>query len=153
MTIFRPLYFLGTKILNRFRACELLNITEDVLKNWLQVSRCVHVFLRKGSFMVQLYFSLHHTHNSHLSYSMVQHMVRALSTQCSLVVNVKPWNKKTWIESGSRTENKIQTIYEFLLFLTPWYDLLRTVKYVNSILSSQYSLWQCHSPHGITDWY
>ncbi|CAH3038306.1 unnamed protein product, partial [Pocillopora meandrina] len=33
----RPLYFLGTKILNRFRACELLNITEDVLKNWLQL--------------------------------------------------------------------------------------------------------------------
>lgn len=33
----RPLYFLGTKILNRFRACEILNISEDVLKNWLQL--------------------------------------------------------------------------------------------------------------------
>ncbi|XP_078379643.1 high affinity cAMP-specific and IBMX-insensitive 3',5'-cyclic phosphodiesterase 8A-like isoform X2 [Oculina patagonica] len=33
----RPLYFLGTKILNRFRACEALNISEDVLKNWLQL--------------------------------------------------------------------------------------------------------------------
>lgn len=33
----RPLYFLGTKILNRFRACENLNISEDVLKNWLQL--------------------------------------------------------------------------------------------------------------------
>lgn len=33
----RPLYFLGTKVLNRFRACEILNISEDVLKNWLQL--------------------------------------------------------------------------------------------------------------------
>lgn len=33
----RPLYFLGTKILTRFRACETLNISEDVLKNWLQL--------------------------------------------------------------------------------------------------------------------
>ncbi|XP_032227303.1 high affinity cAMP-specific and IBMX-insensitive 3',5'-cyclic phosphodiesterase 8A isoform X2 [Nematostella vectensis] len=33
----RPLYFLGLKILNRFRVCEKLNISEDYVKNWLQL--------------------------------------------------------------------------------------------------------------------
>ncbi|XP_031572577.1 high affinity cAMP-specific and IBMX-insensitive 3',5'-cyclic phosphodiesterase 8A-like isoform X2 [Actinia tenebrosa] len=33
----RPLYFLGMKILNKFRVCERLNISEEIMKNWLQL--------------------------------------------------------------------------------------------------------------------
>ncbi|XP_020904916.1 high affinity cAMP-specific and IBMX-insensitive 3',5'-cyclic phosphodiesterase 8A isoform X2 [Exaiptasia diaphana] len=33
----RPLFFLGMKILNKFCVCEKLNISEDVMKNWLQL--------------------------------------------------------------------------------------------------------------------
>ena len=35
---FRPLFYLGMKLLDKFCVCEKLNIGEDVLKNWLQVT-------------------------------------------------------------------------------------------------------------------